>query len=162
MLFCQVGVCLQKTENGFTRSLWSGHQLFIFGRLVVGCLEIVSRKLLTMTSSQPHTCAEVKLWGRVWPAKIKTGVWKNRFFRKIFSENAQKSQKGLLYAENSEKSLFFGKFHPSPTPHLFIGQLEWSGTPPQPPRPCMVSQCRWSSLQFVIEGKSCPSQINRW
>jgi len=72
---------------------------------------------------------------------VKNGVWKNRvfpvknrffwsktcFFGKTFAKMLKNVKKGLLYAENSEKSLFFGKFHPS----TFLGPLEGGGYPPR-------------------------------
>jgi len=68
------------------------------------------------------TCAGAKFWVGE-PTKIKT-VFPVQ--TRIFNENAQKHQKDLLYTENSEKSLFFGKFYSftSPLrPQLFSDRL---------------------------------------
>jgi len=62
--------------------------------------------------------------------------FKNRFsgkktvFSEIFLRKCLKRQKGLLYAENSEKSLFFGKFHPPhQPPQLFFGTFDGVNPP---------------------------------
>jgi len=58
---------------------------------------------------------------------VKTGVFGN-FFAKMLKN----IKKGLLYAENSEKYLFFKKFYPPHHPLNFFRPLEggWNSPPP--------------------------------
>jgi len=91
-------------------------------------------------------------------AKIKTGVRKTRFFRLktgFFGYNFAKMlktiKKGLRYTENSEKSLFFGKFHPLRHPSTFFNPLEGGGNPPPPNPPTpMYVQMSTSRIELVF------------
>jgi len=74
-----------------------------------------------------------KIWGGVtgqnqnwclenpfFPLKTGFSGQKPGFFPEICLRKCLKRQKGILYAENSEKSLFFGKFQP---PQFFSDRL---------------------------------------